>query len=134
MAKYITAQRKELIAFFTQNPDRLFAPRQIANCLQNQGISQSAVYRNLAALEEEGMLRRSVKEGSREFYYQYVHLDTCKNCIHMTCIKCGKTIHAPSAAMENMLKTISGEDGFLIDKSKTVLYGFCKKCNVKAIK
>lgn len=134
LAKYITEQRKELISFFTKNPDKQFTSRQIANLLQNQDISQSAVYRNLAALEEEGMLCRSVKEGSREFYYQYVHLDECINYIHMTCVKCSKIIHAPSKATERMLETISSEVGFMVDKTKTVLYGLCKECIIRDTK
>lgn len=72
MKKYDTRQRDYLINFLDQHPDQLLSVRQIAQELCSQQISLSAVYRNLSQLEAEGLIRKSIKPGSREAYYQYV--------------------------------------------------------------
>ena len=72
MAKYLTRQRKRLLAYLSEHTDEQMTARQIADALAADNISISAVYRNLSALEEEGLLKRSVREGTREVFYQYI--------------------------------------------------------------
>ena len=67
MKKYDTRQRDYLINFLDQHPDQLLSVRQIAQELCSQQISLSAVYRNLSQLEAEGLIRKSIKPGSRHF-------------------------------------------------------------------
>jgi Fur family ferric uptake transcriptional regulator len=129
LARYLTEQRKELISFLQSHPDRQFSAKQVAEAHEQNGISLSAVYRNLESLEEAGLVCCFVKEGSREVFYQYMDADACKNCIHLTCTKCGRTFHMDAAAAEQMLDTVSRADGFEISRSRTVLYGLCKNCS-----
>ena len=68
MSKYMTKQRKALLAFLSAHADEELTARQMEQALSEQGISISAVYRNLADLEKEGKVRRSSKSGSREVY------------------------------------------------------------------
>ena len=60
MAKYLTRQRKRLLEYLSEHTDEQMSARQIADALAADEISVSAVYRNLSALEEEGLLKRSV--------------------------------------------------------------------------
>lgn len=128
MASYNTVQRKKLIDFLKQNPDRQFSVKQIYDELSDSTISLSAVYRNISALEAEGVINRLVKEGSREIMYQYTHSELCRNSIHLTCVKCGKTFHMNHKQTDKMIESVKESDGFEINKSKTVLYGSCKSC------
>lgn len=128
MARYITAQRKQLIAFLRDNPDTQFSAKQIVQQLRGEHISLSAVYRNLAALEKAGLISRSVKDSSREIFYQFIDTDACKNCIHLTCTKCGGIFHMRNDVTDQMMDTVSKANGFRINKTKTVLYGLCKNC------
>lgn len=68
MAKYLTRQRKRLLEYLSEHTDEQMSARQIADALAADEISVSAVYRNLSALEEEGLLKRSVREGTREIF------------------------------------------------------------------
>ena len=70
MSEYMTEQRRELLEFFRKNHDRCFNAKDVAEALKNSNISISAIYRNLARLEHDGYLSRTVKKGSRESYYQ----------------------------------------------------------------
>lgn len=129
MKKYDTRQRDHLINFLNQHPDQLLSVRQIAQELCSQQISLSAVYRNLSQLEAEGLIRKSIKSGSREAYYQYVGAEGCHSHLHMSCTRCGKTVHMDAEHTAQLTRALSELDGFDLDILKTVMYGICQDCH-----
>lgn len=128
MAKYVTKQRKRLLEYLSAHTDEQFTVRQIADALAADQISISAVYRNLSALEEEGLLKRSVRENTREVYYQYIAAEACKDSLHLSCRVCGKSIHLGKQEADQLIQNTLDSTGFQIDKSETILYGVCKSC------
>lgn len=128
MASYMTEQRRELLAFLESNHDRAFSAKEIAAEMADRGVSQSAVYRNLGWLEKNGKISRSTRDGHREIYYSFVDSDECHGALHLTCEKCGKTVHMDTTITNRMIHDIAGKDGFSIDMKKTVLYGICSGC------
>lgn len=128
MSKYMTKQRKALLAFLSAHADEELTARQMEQALSEQGISISAVYRNLADLEKEGKVRRSSKSGSREVYYLYTDGSECRDCLHLSCEKCGKTYHMSMEGAQTLIDALAQSDEFTVDKSNTVLYGVCKSC------
>ena len=133
MAPYSTKQRKLLTDFLASHPDSLLSADEITDALEASGISRSAVYRNLAALEADGKIRRASKEGDRRVYFQYLDVEDCKDAIHLFCKKCGRTIHMETSAAEALVKTIEGSQSFTLDKTETVLYGTCGECAANAL-
>lgn len=129
MKKYDTRQRDYLISFLNEHPDQLLSVRQIAQELCAQQISLSAVYRNLSQLEAEGLIRKSVKPGSREAYYRYVGAEDCHSHLHLSCTRCGKTFHMDAEHTAQLTRAMSELDGFDLDILKTVLYGICQNCH-----
>ena len=127
MSTYMTDQRRELLEFFKSHPDTAFSAKEIAANLPDE-ISLSAVYRNLSRLEKSGQISRSTKEGCREIFYSYVASENCHGCLHLTCEKCGHTVHMSTSISEKMIHALSETDGFSVDNKKTVLYGICSKC------
>lgn len=128
MAKYLTRQRKQLLHFLSEHTDEQMTARQIADALQGHPISISAVYRNLAALEEGGYLKRSIREGSRETFYQYIAAEKCKGRLHLSCCICGRIVHLGEKEAEQLIHSTLETTGFQIDTSETVLYGVCADC------
>lgn len=128
MAKYLTQQRKQLLKYLSEHTDEQMTARQIADALAEHHISLSAVYRNLSSLEEEGLLKRSVREGTREVFYQYIAAEECKDSLHLSCCNCGKSIHLGDREAKRLLSSTLESTGFLITKSETVLYGICAEC------
>lgn len=66
---YMTEQRKKLFEFFQSHPDMTISARDLAAQLvaeEHAKISVSAVYRNLAMLEREGLILRSPGKNNRE--------------------------------------------------------------------
>ena len=132
MPKYNTRQRTLLMDYLSERADQEFTAREIADALLPQGISVSAVYRNLADLEEEGLLKRRTLPGSRENHYRYLGGTHCAESLHLSCKLCGKTIHMSNQETEFFVKTIAANDRFLLDRHETVLYGTCRNCAKKA--
>lgn len=128
MQKYKTRQRRVLLDYLAAHADEELSARQIETALREFDISLSAVYRNLSALESEGKVRRVSKSGSREVYYQYTDCMSCKDCLHLSCEKCGKTYHMNIPGMEMLIENLASSDEFAIDRKNTVLYGVCKSC------
>lgn len=128
MAKYATAQRRALLSLLKSAHDKRLSANEIWKLLDDKKISLSAVYRNLSALADEGIISRSAKDGERGFFYQYIATDECKNSIHLTCTKCGAVTHMETKAADSMSKSLLETAGFNINKGKTVLYGLCNKC------
>lgn len=127
---YNTKQREWLSAFWKKHLDQAFTAKQIAEQLSATDaarISLSAVYRNLAAMEEEGLLRASVREGSREKRYQFVGASACQNRLHLSCVSCGQISHLDPAAMAKVDRAIA-TSGFALLHDQTTLYGTCTAC------
>lgn len=126
MVKYLTKQRRQLIRYLEQHTDELLTAQDISQALN--GISVSAVYRNLSAMEEDGLLKRSIRENNREAFYQYIAAPGCKNSLHLSCRICGKSIHLGDPETQQLLDSTLKTTGFQIDKSETILYGICADC------
>ena len=131
MSGYNTKQRRALLAFLGEHPDKLLTARQMADALAEKQISLSAVYRNLAQLEAEEKVRRSSKSGTREVYYQYLDAESCKGALHMRCVKCGRTFYMASGNAALFAKHLAQSEQFTLDAADTILYGTCSDCKEK---
>ena len=124
----MTRQRKALLDYLSRHADQTLSAQEIAAALEGEGVSLSAVYRNLSELEAEGKLRRTDRGGAREAYYQYIDADACKGSLHLQCKKCGRTFHMDASGAEQLLGVVEKTEGFAVDKADTVLYGVCEIC------
>ncbi|MBQ7595120.1 MAG: transcriptional repressor [Clostridia bacterium] len=128
MQKYSTRQRKAMLDYLIQHKDESVTANQIAAGLEESGVSISAVYRNLASLEEEGKVTKISKGGSRKVYFRYTAAEDCRSHIHLSCRQCGKTYHMNVPATENLVSSVEKDSGFSVDRSLSVLYGVCEGC------
>lgn len=127
MPKYMTKQRKLLTDYLMQHIDENLSAGQIADALSDT-ISKSAVYRNLADMENEGKLHRVMGGGSREVIYRFSGSHTCSQSLHLSCKKCGKTVHMQQQLADALVQSVAMNDDFSIDKGETVIYGVCSSC------
>ena len=128
MAKYVTKQRRQLLDYLSRHTDEQMTAHQIADALTQENISLSAVYRNLSDLEADRLLKRSIRESTRDVFYQYIAAEECKDSLHLSCRVCGKSIHLGDAEAEQLLHSTLESTGFQIDKTETILYGVCADC------
>lgn len=128
MSKYMTKQRKLLTEYLSGHTDESISAGKIADALSDK-ISKSAVYRNLSDMEAEGKLRRVVSGSSREVVYQYIDGHKCTSCLHLSCKRCGKTVHMKKQIADEIIDSVAAGEHFSIDKGETVIYGICSQCN-----
>ena len=128
LAKYMTKQRKLLLAYLSAHADETLLTGRIVEALDGEGISASAIYRNLAALEQEGKLKRSARPGSQELSYRYIGEQRCQGHLHLSCLRCGKTVHMEETASDELAQRLAQSEGFRLDRNDTVLYGVCAEC------
>ena len=125
---YRTEQKTELLAYLSAHADRAFTLSELAEEMGARGVGKSTVYRQVAALCEEGAVRRYAKEGGRGYTYRYLTRGDCTHHLHLECLLCGKVIHLgreQSALFENALRE---SNEFALDDSRTLLYGRCGAC------
>lgn len=128
MAKYETRQRKVFLEYLSKHIDEQLSALEIAEDLKSEGISRSAVYRNLSDLELEKKIHKYNKEGSREMYYRYSGDDGCRGALHLSCMECGCTFHMDKETADNIIGRIARSEQFVVDKQETVIYGICINC------
>lgn len=126
--KYMTDQRRLLLDFLKEHSDRQYTVEDIACELCSQGISKSAVYRNIDALVKEGCVQKSALEGNRRFLYRYVEGQECCEHLHMKCLSCGKMFHLDCATSDVIVKLANSRGYFKVSEKMTVLYGMCNAC------
>ena len=126
---YSTERSNSVLTFLSSNPDVMFSAKQIEEALSDKEISKSAIYRNLAELEVEEKIRRCTKPGSRETFYQFYDLQTCRNHIHLSCTKCGKIFHMEEDSAKKLAAALAQFEGFEINKAESTLKGLCKECH-----
>ena len=127
MPKYETKQRKALLSLLCDNADKPLTAADMARALHN--ISLSAVYRNLAELEDEGKVQRSTVGGSKKVYYRYIGAKECEKHLHLSCFKCGKTFHMDVPQTDSLIDNVLSGSNFKVDSASTVLYGVCGNCS-----
>ena len=128
LPKYNTRQRQVLLNYLGVHPDELMSVQEISEALEPKRVSLSSVYRNLTELEAEGKVLRVSKGGARQTYYQYIAAEECRGCLHLNCRVCGKTFHMHAEGAEQLVAAIAQNEGFVLDKRNTVLYGVCRGC------
>ena len=128
MAKYMTKQRRMLLDFLEKHTDEMLSAHEIAAALSESGISVSAVYRNLAALEADGLVAKEASRDGKEALYRYIDPEHCRDELHLSCKKCGRTFHMEHEAAKALEAVVRKTGAFTLDKSETVLYGVCKNC------
>ncbi len=128
MPNYQTKQRRRLLDFFSCQPNEAFSAKQIVTALED--ISASAVYRNLALLEAQGLVRRATKAGSHEAFFQLAQGD---HRLHLSCEKCGRVYPVEGEGAARLLQSIVPAQHFAVDPASTVLYGICGACQEDAV-
>ena len=128
LAEYMTKQRKLLMDYLISHTDETLPTSRIAEALSDEGISPSAIYRNLSALEKKGKLFRSMTPGSQELSYRYIGAEKCLGIVHLSCLHCGKTAHMEQEDADLLARRLKRKEGFALDREDTVLYGICAEC------
>lgn len=132
MSIYMTRQRKALTEFLMRHADEAFTVTQAAQRMREEAPAaapgRSTVYRLMADLANDGMLRRFYEADDRQATYQYAGGARCENHLHMRCARCGALYHLSDELSARVSAEIWNSDQFSIDNRETVLVGICAAC------
>ena len=95
-------------------------------------LAQSSVYRNLAVLEQAGLVVRIVTHDDRARYELAEHI--LEHHHHIICTPCGEVLdfhlsQSIEEKLEESLQKIANEFGFSVDRHHLDLIGKCGKCS-----
>lgn len=128
-ATYQTQQRKILIDYLQHHKDRRFTIEELMIEMQD-AVPLSSMYRLMKKLADEGMVRKSVRPGERQYEYQIVEGKACHSHLHLQCTGCGKVMHLSNETTQKAQQLMHGVEGFELDYEKTLLYGTCTECKL----
>ncbi|HEX9376188.1 MAG TPA: Fur family transcriptional regulator [Actinomycetota bacterium] len=107
-------------------------PRSIPEILQGRrGLAQSSVYRNLAVLEQAGVVRRIVT--GEDFARFELAEDLSEHHHHLVCSSCGavEDVALPPTLerrMEGTLTEVAASAGFIPAAHRLDVIGTCREC------
>ncbi len=132
---YNTKQKQIIFEFMLENKEKLLTCDEIGDALKNSGtpVGKATLYRFLDALVSSGDARKLSDDNKKSAAYQL--LDKGMNCaghMHLKCTQCGELQHLGCEFMHSVGEHIFNHHNFKIDNAKTVIYGICNKCTVKA--
>jgi Fe2+ or Zn2+ uptake regulation protein len=123
-----TPGRRRLVEILS----RAGSPVSIPDVLRRQrGLAQSSAYRNLAALEQAGVVRRVVTE--EEFGRYELTEDLTGHHHHLVCSNCGAVEDVDFApgfetTLEGALAELAERSGFSAVSHRLDLIGLCRAC------
>ncbi len=128
MSKYNTQQRKLMIDFFKNHAHKTSSVNEICEVLNEQGVSTSSVYRNIAQMEEEGIVRRVSEKNRKGALYQYIDPEHCIGVVHLICEECNVTYHLNRHISQMVANLALENHNFRLNEQSAVLYGKCENC------
>lgn len=126
---YRTAKREALIDFLRGAGDVAYTPEELCARLCPQGRGRSTLYRQIAALTEDGLLRRITDEGGK-VTYQYVGGERCDEHLHLKCRVCGAMTHLAGGTPLLLREHLLDETGFQLEEA-AILFGLCRGCRLR---
>ncbi len=129
MGKYHTEQRNTLLSFFEQNSHNSYSAREILSAIPNEGISLSSIYRNLKAMETEGIICKTNDPKQSEARYHYLKSNNCIGVIHLKCETCDQIYHLNPHVSDLIFTFAKGDLDFILNQAGAFLYGRCSNCS-----
>ena len=123
-----TANRQALVGILERARQPLSIPDVLA---QDRSLPQSSVYRNLAVLEQAGVVRRIVT--SDEFSRYELAEDLTEHHHHLICSTCGAVEDFTASAglersVHRAIDDIASSVGFTAEHHRLDLIGTCSRC------
>jgi Fur family transcriptional regulator, ferric uptake regulator len=123
-----TGQRRSLVGLLAQAGSPLPVPAILAAGL---GLTQSSAYRNLAVLEQAGVVRRLVTD--EDFARYELTEELMGHHHHLVCSSCGRVEDASvppgiESQLDRSLDRIARRAGFASVSHRLDLIGICRDC------
>ena len=129
---YQTEQKRMILAFLSENQGHHVTVGMIQAHTKEKGCSVglATIYRNLDKFVDNGMVLKYNLPEEACSYYQFLGQPFKRSEYYfLICVKCGRIIPLPYSHINSFFTYIQEQQHFRLDNTKTILYGYCKKCN-----
>ena len=110
----------------------LATPGQLIRRLQGgRAVHKTTVYRNMAALERSGLLRK-VPSGSRSFHYELTCIHRPPLHAHFACQSCQKVVCLEPVDVSSVWEMLARRSGLQPQRAEITVVGLCGSCAGKA--
>ncbi len=124
----VTAPRLAVLTAVADRPHQDADAIAVAARLRLGSLSTQAVYDNLHALVQAGLVRRIEPAGHPARYEARVG----DNHHHVVCRRCGKAADVDCAIGQAPCLIPSDDHGFAIDEAEVIFWGTCPDCRAAA--
>jgi len=123
-----TPRRRALVELLDEVEQPLTIPQLLE---RRRDLAQSSAYRNLAVLEQAGVVHRIVTTG--EFARYELAEDLTEHHHHLICASCGEVADFTvpddvEDGLEDALRTVAERTGFTVRQHRLDLVGTCATC------
>lgn len=122
---YNTEHKKKLIQLFEENQQEVYSAPALVRLFAGS-MNKATVYRQLKAMEEKNLIRRTFNEEENTYEYQYAL--NCRNHLHLKCMNCGKIIHLQCTEASAFIAHITEAHGFSVNQYSSTIQGICREC------
>lgn len=128
--KYNTKPKEYILLFLKNHKNKRFSVKEMYESIKAEGhdINLATIYRNINALERDGMLLKHQGGENNYATYQYVENSDCLAHFHFECIKCGRVSHLGAKETNDFLKLIKNKLYFTVEPQNTYIRGICNSC------
>lgn len=131
---YITKQSARIMKCLKDNHEKHLTAEDVYLILKqnNVAVGKTTVYRHLEKLYSDGVIRKFLSGDGDSACFQYSeNSDECHYHYHLKCTSCNTLFHTECDYLNELSKHILSEHNFIVDGSKTVIYGICDECSKK---
>lgn len=132
---YKTRQKEQILQYLTANSGCHITAQELSRHFEEAGapVGMATIYRCLEQLAADGIVRKYTIDSRTSACYEYIpESGECREHFHLKCMQCGTLFHVTCGHLSGLEAHILTAHGFLIDQSKTVLYGVCGACRGEA--
>ncbi|MDR3053297.1 MAG: transcriptional repressor [Coriobacteriales bacterium] len=130
-SSYTTRQRETLLRYLMGLDGEHVTIEQLTEHFAKDAapVGRTTIYRYLAKLEQEGLVRRFKVDGLSSACYQFIREPaSCGDHFHLKCEQCGTLVHLECDSLAQIQQHVLAEHSFRINPLKTVFYGLCEGC------
>lgn len=131
MAQSISKQGKIILECLKENEESHLTAEDISEKLKNKKspVSTATIYRQLDKMTAMGFIRKYTSSPDEPACYQFHSGEMgCERHFHLKCVSCNKLIHVSCDYLGGIEHHVKEHHGFIIDNTRTVLYGYCNNC------
>lgn len=129
--EHLTKQGQTILDCLEENEDRHLTAEELSELLKarNESVSTATIYRQLEKLTVHGLIRKYISSPDEPACYQFHGKEKeCASHFHLKCTVCNKLFHVSCPHLNEIEHHVFEHHGFLVDNTRTVLYGVCEDC------